>query len=957
MMLVERDQEIHVVAAALGAARGGRGSTLIVEGPPGIGKSALLARSKDAAGNGFGMLAAVGGEFERDLPFATVRQLLEPPLLAMSRSERAGVLGGAAHLAKPVFGLDGSRLSGNDPSEMSGVLHGLYWLCSSLADRTPLLLAVDDVHWADEASARFLSHLARRIVEIPALLVLAGRPGNALDELMTRGLGGVPTHTLRLRPLSDGAVGLLVRSQLAPDADDEFCRSCARVSGGNPFLLTQALAGLRADGVRPVAGEVNRVANLRPDTIARSVLPRIARLGPDVVRTARAVAVLGAAPQLRHVAGLAELTLDRAAQCIDALAREQILTVDRPIEFVHPLVRSAVYLDSSAVLRAADHRRAARLLAADSRGGAGGGTGNGAAEQIAPPLLVAEPATDPWVVEQLSAAAQRAFSRGAPEVAASYLARALAEPPAPADRGPIYAAMGRALGMANRTEEATTALHTAAELLTEPGQRLEVTLERAWLVYKIGQNGDALAMLRAARELMESTTAEPPLELHAIFALASLLQMEPPTTWMSHLDRVAGHPGGDGMAERLVVSLQAFGTAASGVRPAAATAALAHQAAAGPLTGRQRWMLVNLASAALGIADRSPEALDLVDRGLDLAREAGDLTEFRYLSICRSHTALFAGRLLDAEADGRAALELQTESRQPHTPLAAAVLVDALVERGELKEAQSILAAHGLDGEVPFDTVIAHFIFMARGRLRRHQNRAREALADLLYCGQTLVGAGYTNPGFATWRAEAALAHLALGEPSTAADLATEDLELARRFEAPRPIGIALRVAGLATGGRSGLTLLEEAMAVLERSTAEHDRAHALVDYGAALRRSGRREAARDPLRQGLDLATRCHATGLAGRARDELVAAGARPRRVQLSGRMSLTPSELRIATLAAHGATNQKIAQDLFLARRTVEVHLTAAYRKLGISSRRELAAALRAQSADPEHGHSPA
>lgn len=277
------------------------------------------------------------------------------------------------------------------------------------------------------------------------------------------------------------------------------------------------------------------------------------------------------------------------------------------------------------------------------------------------------------------------------------------------------------------------------------------------------------------------------------------------------------------------------------------------------------------------------------------------------------------------------------------------MLVDALVDRGLVAEAQHVLAENGLEGEQSFGILIAHFILMARGRLRLHQNRAREALIDLRRCGATLVTAGCTNPGFAHWRAEAALAHLALAETAIATELAAENLELARRFQAPHAIGMALRVAGLIEGGRQGLALLEESVATLATSSAELERARALVDYGAALRRAGQRKQAQEPLRHGLDLATRCGATNLADQARAELLAAGARPRRAILSGHETLTASELRIAHLAADDATNREIAQTLFLSRRTIEVHLTNTYRKLNIASRRELRPVLTNQPPD--------
>ena len=295
---------------------------------------------------------------------------------------------------------------------MGSMVHGLYWVCSNLAERGPLLLAVDDVHWADEASLRFVSHLARRITDLPILLILSGRPRTPGSGL-TRALGGIQPEVLGLRPLSEEAVGRLVRTRMSNAADDAFCRACAHASGGNPFLLAEVLTSLRSDRVRPVAAEAERVADLSPQTISRAVLARLAGLGPGAVRLARALAVLGPVDGLIRPARLAEIELAEAAGIVDALVRESIVTATRPIEFVHPLVRTAVYADGSEVQRATDHKRAALIMAAD-------GT---SAELIAPHLLIAEPESDSFVVDALRTAADGALARGAPETAAVLLNR------------------------------------------------------------------------------------------------------------------------------------------------------------------------------------------------------------------------------------------------------------------------------------------------------------------------------------------------------------------------------------------------------------------------------------------------------------------------------------------------------------------------------------------------------
>lgn len=447
MALIERESDLAAIAARLADAAGGHGGVLLVEGPPGIGKTALLAAAGGhARALGVRVLGALGGELDHELPFGVVRQLFEPVLRSAIPTERAELTAGAAALARPVFGPEGAEF-GSDPNLLGDVVHGLYWLCSNLAEAGPVLLVVDDVHWVDDASLRFLSHLARRIVDLPVLLLAAGRPGRLLDGFVGRALGGIRPDLLRLRALSPAGVGVLVRNDLAADAEEEFCAACARASGGNPFLLTEALHSLRADGARPVAAETWRLENLRPDTVSRAVLTRIARLGPQAQLLTRALAVLGPSADLRQAALFAGLAVDRAAELADMLAREAIVGPGRPLDFTHPLVRTAVYADSSEVLQAAEHKRAARMLAGDGQ----------APGALAPHLLLAEPGADPWVADTLRAAAHAALAQGAPESAAACLTRALNEPPASADTGPLHAELGRALGLAHRPEEAAAA--------------------------------------------------------------------------------------------------------------------------------------------------------------------------------------------------------------------------------------------------------------------------------------------------------------------------------------------------------------------------------------------------------------------------------------------------------------------------------------------------------------------
>jgi ATP/maltotriose-dependent transcriptional regulator MalT len=291
-------------------------------------------------------------------------------------------------------------------------------------------------------------------------------------------------------------------------------------------------------------------------------------------------------------------------------------------------------------------------------------------------------------------------------------------------------------------------------------------------------------------------------------------------------------------------------------------------------------------------------------------------------------------------ANARGAVAGNAEIRL--APVTVAFLVEALIERGDLETARQELAERDFDRELPLAWATTP-VLLARGRLHAAAGDHAAAVEDLLATGERCASWNVVNPAMVPWRSSAAMSMARMGQTDHALDLADEELELARRWGAPRAIGVALRAAGIAHGDTDGLSLLREAVAVLESSSAPLEHAHARTELGAALRRAGHRTEAREQLRHGLDLAHRLGGLRVADRARQELAIVGARPRRDALRGRDALTPSELRVAESAAAGRTNRQIAEDLFLTLRTIETHLTNSYMKLEITSRRQLAAAL--------------
>jgi len=943
--LLERSEELAHIESALAGARSGRGSFVVIEGPAGIGKTAVLAAARTAAAeSGMRVLRSRGAELERDFAFGVVRQLLEPPLAGASEAERADLLQAAAGNAAGLLGLPGARAtespppSGVDPSFV--IVHGLYWLCANLAAAGPLCLIVDDLHWADAPSLRYLAFLLTRLEELEAALVVATRseePGIDTD-LLAAVTADPSADVIRLPPLTRAAVAEFVESRLGAAPDRVFVDACCRATRGAPILLNVLVEALNEGGIAPTAESARHVERIGARTVGRSIALRLRRLPDHAGRLARALAVLEQG-DLLPAARLAGIDRDEAAYAAELLVAAGILEPGRPLTFVHPIVRSGVYTELSHAQRAQGHLRAAQFLAEQP----------GTDERVAKHLLATEPAGDGWVLERLVEAACAAGKQGAPESEAVFLRRALAEPLSPADQSPLlldlgmaeasvgYAGwpenlqravdtapspetagvsalvLGLALFRAQRFAEAVSVFDRAAASFAIPDSDLALALEAAALVAVLNDPVAAPSVALRRERVLARTAADhaPPPELLAAAAFISVLTNE------------RAELGAD-LAAR---ALEAGGTAPpqSGIPPWFAFASWFSQ-----ITLSMVW------------AERYAEVRPLLDESVAQARVAGDSAR---LSVGLAHRGLLAlrrGDLFAAEGDTRTALAAaELPAPALYRLLNAGVLVETLVELGELEAAERVLAPS--DSKTESGSIPASLLRAARGRLMVAQGRVAEGLEDFLAVGQGLTRALVTCPSYLPWRSEAALAQLALGDRDAASRLVDEEVELARAFGAPRASGVAKRAAGVVAGGERGEALLREAVDDLERGDARLERARALADLGAMLRRRNRRTEARELLREALDAAHRSGAGPLAGYAETELRATGARPRRVVLTGLDSLTASERRVAEFAGEGLTNREIAQTLFITARTVEGHLTSVFRKLRLDSRDQLAGAL--------------
>jgi DNA-binding CsgD family transcriptional regulator len=928
--LCERDRELAAVDALLER----RGGVLVVEGRPGIGKTSLVeVACSRADGLGYQVVRARGSELEAGFAFGVVRQLFERRLAAAAAGERAALLAGPAAAAGPLLSGERAAVSAGDSS--FAVFHGLYWLVANLAASRPLLIAVDDAHWADEPALRWLAYLAPRLQGLEAGLLVAWRQGD--PAVLGAPLLAVRAEALAvLRPalLSEAAVGTAVRAAAGGAVSNELCAAVYAACGGNPLYLTELLRAAELSG-RPL-GELD-VGDLLMgglEGIVRAVIARVRGLGAEALGLAQAIAVAGDGCELRHAAQIASVEMSSAARLAEGLVRVDVLEAgDRP-RFVHPVIRAALEASLGGGERDLAHRCAAGLLHAD---GAPPG-------QVAAHLAGVRPEGDGWVLARLREAAQAAMDGGAPQSAASLLSRALDEPPPPGQRAGVLREAARAEAAAGR-EMACAHLEEALQLVTGRRERAEIALEVAEAYAALFRWVNAVDVLEHALAELGEADQELAARLEGELVVCGLHDARRAGRVAPVLTRLGSRraeAGNEPLAVARAMTMLLTG------RPADQIAGLLEEALARAGPEVENWdtraalLWVLITAERFAAVERSLKPmLAQVHRG---GSARGFVAGYSTLGLLN----LRLGALPEADTAARVALSVMQEGDfAPGLAFAATVLADIAVEAGELAEAQAMLDLLPQEGwPAGVGTVL---IPAARGRLRLARGRAADALADFQACGamfgSEVWGMPTRDTGYLHARSGAALALLRLGQHRRARQLADAELADARVFGAPRALGIALRAAGLARGGRDGLTLLRESVAVLDGSPALLERAHSLAELGAAMRRSGERAAARDPLARALELATRCGARPLAARVRDELKATGARPRRPWRTGVEALTPSELRVARLAAEGRSNREIACELYVTLKAIEGHLARAYAKLGIEGRAQLPHALAA------------
>ncbi|MET7900831.1 AAA family ATPase [Streptomyces sp. NPDC005355] len=940
--LLERESELGAVDGALtdlcgthpGDPSGPRtGGVIAFAGPGGVGKTELLGEMRRrAAARGCTVLSARGGEHEQGLAFHVVRQLFQPVLAATGEEEHRRILGSWYDIVAPAVGLVVS--GGGASPDPQGVRDGLDWLVTRFAvEHAPVIVILDDVHWADTESLDWLIRFAPRVVDLPMLLAVGYRPEDlSADAAGIRGLSerqGSRPHVLA--PLTPGGVGRIVRDVLGEEADEAFCRECWAVTGGNPFEVVELTAKIRDRELKPQPENMAVLRELVSSAKDSGLNDRLTRLGTAAVRLAWAVAVLGieATPVLTtNVAGLSET---EAAEVAVRLADARILAQPRggpgnqPLEYLHPLIATAIYQAIPGALRVAMHGQAATVLLAAGRGSAAAGRH----------LLEMHPEGDGWVVQQLREAAREYVRAGAPEAARRCLARALREPPGIEERAAVLHELGCS---ALLTEPETTINHFWAALeepVLDPALREAAILRLAQAYGHSGRTETAARIV--AEEASLAGSARTRLRMQAEHFMWSAFRADEPDSpaRSRRLARLVEHLSGRGSAERYLLALRAWDAVVRG-EPATSALRYAEEALGDGLSwtdGDWGFEVPILVALTFMYCDQPGRAEELFNNGIAEFEHKGwrgahlafGLTLLGYIRYRR-------GRLAEAEELVREGLRIadRVGRTTPAHWAAIGTLVETLLRRGRVEEARELAAAHDYGVTVP-KAVVYPDAQAVHGELLLAQGMHREAGAQLVAAGERLEARGMRNSAWCPWQLDLAQV-LALTDPDQAMEVAQEAVRRARQFGTSSAIGRALHAAALVTQGSERIKLLAEAVAHLERSPSSYDLALALVDHGAALRRVGLPQEAADRLYRALEGAMQCGADALVIRARDELSASGLRPLQLRADETGTLTSQEQAAAERAALGWADEHIAEDLGTDARVVVRLLSGVYRKVG-------------------------
>lgn len=924
-LLFERSQFLQEFESIFSRTVPSHSGCLSIEGGWGTGKTTLLNEACLIADRSSCLvLRARGGDLEQHASFGALLRIIEVVASLRNADEE---------ISERVEAV-GALINKTGAQNFGQLGAAFYALLIAVRRLGPILLAIDDADLVDDATLMTLQYVFHRVDDQQIWLLLTSPPRlpgvgpRVVDHLL------VNRHVrhFALKPLSSESVRQILAGYLDQAPDPQFVTAVYEATSGRPEFIVELAKACVNEQITPSAAMAGEISSLPVPRICQRVLVRLERLHVAATELLECCAIHGNTTDLGLACYLGNIDPVAAELASDASARAELLQGDRPLVFIAPVVRWALLQNISPARRSQLHTRCAEYL-----------SGIGADESlIVEHLLASEPSGNLELAGRLARAGATLIERSDYRLASQCLRRSINEGPVAVQEPSIWLDLARCE--------------------TQLGLKTSVSSFQRALALGAAHNSD---VFEAAIKLMRALRAWPELRSEAVASLQSLtadpdgidpalqLEFEMGLTLLANLQsqRNDGVTKIQKLLKQADTTSQASKAASAFLNihnfesdPKMSAKAVTHmlsavidpgQMVSGDLSSE---MMRTIACRILLGADEFATVDRILEVGRRRALELGDLPGEDDVLRLIILSKLWQGSLGESEE----ALLRHHELGIDFNARPVVGLIDLLIAQGRTQEAIYELGTFDpVMIDEPLDRVGAH---VERGRLFSMCNQSAEALDEFEQASETAARAGITNPVLVAWHPPAARVLASLGQWDEAHQLAEDHLVSARAFGAPRSLGTALRAMGASSRDLVERTAwLTESVEVLEGSPARLETAEAMVDLGSALVDRQDSESARDILHKGASLASLCGAHRLVEVAGTQLRAAGARPRRLGSTGVDSLTPAELRAVHMAAANVTNRAIADELFVNVKTIEGHLSRAYRKLGVTSRFELAEAL--------------